>query len=45
MTDENLMDAECVHGIVWYDCEVCVEDMKRFFKELEAEELRQPNFD
>ena len=23
MTDANLMDADCIHGIVWYECRVC----------------------
>jgi hypothetical protein len=23
MTDANLMDADCVHGIAWYDCKEC----------------------
>lgn len=23
MTDAWLMDAECVHGVVWYECEDC----------------------
>lgn len=23
MTDAYLMDADCIHGIVWYDCREC----------------------
>jgi hypothetical protein len=23
MTDSNLMDANCIHGIVWYECIEC----------------------
>ena len=23
MTDSNLMDANCIHGVVWYECEEC----------------------
>ena len=23
MTDANLMDANCIHGVVWYDCDEC----------------------
>jgi hypothetical protein len=23
MTDANLMDADCVHGVTWYDCSEC----------------------
>jgi hypothetical protein len=23
MTDAQLMDANCIHGIVWYECEEC----------------------
>jgi hypothetical protein len=23
MTDAWLMEAECIHGVVWYDCEEC----------------------
>ena len=23
MTDANLMDANCVHGVVWYECNTC----------------------
>lgn len=23
MTDANLMDADCVHGVAWYECEQC----------------------
>lgn len=25
MTDGHLMDAECIHGNVWFECEVCDE--------------------
>jgi hypothetical protein len=23
MTDAHLMDAPCVHGVVWFECEEC----------------------
>lgn len=23
MTDGSLMDADCVHGVVWWDCDEC----------------------
>lgn len=23
MTDSNLMDADCIHGNVWHECDVC----------------------
>ena len=23
MTDANLMDGECVHGKIWYECNTC----------------------
>jgi len=29
MTDGWLMDAECVHGVVWYECEECAADDPR----------------
>lgn len=29
MTDANLMDADCVHGITWYDCAVCTQPHRR----------------
>lgn len=30
MTDANLMDADCIHGNVWYDCTVCKQDLPGF---------------
>jgi len=24
MTDAALMDAECIHGVVWYECLECI---------------------
>lgn len=26
MTDANLMDADCLHGVVWYECKQCEEE-------------------
>ena len=26
MTDSWLMDSECIHGVVWYECEECFKD-------------------
>lgn len=26
MTDAHLMDADCVHGRTWWECEVCASD-------------------
>ncbi len=23
MTDSNLMEADCIHGMTWYDCKTC----------------------
>lgn len=23
MTDSNLMEANCIHGVVWFECEKC----------------------
>jgi hypothetical protein len=23
VTDANLMDADCIHGVPWYECEEC----------------------
>lgn len=23
MTDARLMDADCIHGVTWYECEEC----------------------
>lgn len=23
MTDAHLMDADCVHGVTWWECETC----------------------
>jgi hypothetical protein len=31
MTDANLMDANCVHGEVWYECQACEAEMQAFF--------------
>lgn len=24
MTDANLMDADCIHSVTWYECDQCV---------------------
>jgi hypothetical protein len=38
MTDSHLMDADCVHGNVWYECPLCdAEDAKYFDEELKKE--------
>jgi hypothetical protein len=29
MTDANLMDADCIHGVVWYECKQCEEEMQK----------------
>jgi hypothetical protein len=26
MTDANLMDAHCIHGVPWYECEQCIDE-------------------
>lgn len=26
MTDASLMEADCIHGVVWYDCTECKYD-------------------
>jgi hypothetical protein len=23
MTDANLMDADCIHGVTWWECDQC----------------------
>jgi hypothetical protein len=33
MTDANLMDANCIHGEVWYECKKCEADMNAFMEE------------
>lgn len=27
MTDAKLMDADCIHGVAWYECKVCEREM------------------
>lgn len=27
MTDAYLMDAECIHGEVWYECKTCEKEL------------------
>lgn len=34
MTDANLMDAECIHGNVWYDCHECEKETQEYFGSL-----------
>jgi len=29
MTDANLMEADCIHGVVWYECKQCEEEMDK----------------
>ena len=43
MTDANLMDAECVHGIIWWDCSEC-EVMPNVF-EREETKMNQMELD
>ena len=26
MTDGHLMDADCIHGVAWYECQECAKD-------------------
>lgn len=28
MTDGNLMDADCIHGKIWWECPACDEDIR-----------------
>ena len=28
MTDANLMDAHCIHDKVWWECEICAEEIE-----------------
>lgn len=30
MTDGYLMDADCVHGFTWFDCDLCAEPPSRY---------------
>lgn len=43
MTDANLMDANCVHGVVWYECDQCEdpteEEMAQMWQEAAEQEL------
>jgi hypothetical protein len=32
MTDANLMDANCIHGVAWYDCDECGLEMAEFME-------------
>ena len=27
MTDAELMDANCIHGIAWYECDQCMDEL------------------
>lgn len=27
MTDPDLMEADCIHGVVWYECDKCPDPM------------------
>jgi hypothetical protein len=38
MTDGFLMDAECEHGVAWYECETC-EALATLEAERDAEEM------
>lgn len=38
MTDANLMDADCLHGNVWYECEICDRIDLEHFKQLQISE-------
>lgn len=35
MTDGPLMDADCIHGNPWYECEICWEELNRILYETE----------
>ena len=39
MTDANLMDADCVHGQVWYECSQCQADQPKPLTYSQAEAL------
>lgn len=43
MTDSNLMDANCIHGEVWYECKTCEKEMNEILEKLENEENEQEN--
>lgn len=38
MTDSHLMDADCVHGVVWYECIDCEADDLDLLKAIEQAE-------
>ena len=39
MTDSNLMDANCVHGVAWYDCLECSRPQSQRDMDKEIERL------
>lgn len=38
MTDARLMEADCIHGVVWYSCEDCCAYLGEELRELEPQE-------
>lgn len=34
MTDASLMDANCIHGVVWFECKKCFENYDEDLKRL-----------
>jgi hypothetical protein len=38
MTDSFLMDADCIHGNVWFECDECTKDINDYFSKLEESE-------
>lgn len=38
MTDAHLMDADCIHGYVWWGCQICEDEAQDALEQLQAEE-------
>jgi len=34
MTDANLMDADCVHEVTWWECPLCQAEIDEYFDRL-----------
>ena len=35
MTDANLMDADCIHGNVWWECPICDNELGAMLTDIE----------
>ena len=41
MTDSHLMDADCIHGVVWFECATCLHEMAEIQEQEAAAFLRE----